>query len=176
MHSWLVRRLSGGYLGSSTTLGSAVRPGQCQRSLLPEMYVTRRRRSSDRCHGSGQGEEEFLHGLDVHGILPVGLRQTLLEAGRDDGEAGPVQGAVHRSELGDDVLAVAALLDHAQDAADLALGSAQPVDHGAHLVRVQLNHRGSFEVVVLNGSAQLSVCLLYTSPSPRDGLLSRMPS
>ena len=29
--------------------------------------------------------------------------------------------------------AVAALLDHAQDAADLALGPAQPVDHGAHL-------------------------------------------
>ena len=26
------------------------------------------------------------------------------------------------------------------------------------------------------GSFQLSACLLYTSPSPRDGLLSRMPS
>ena len=26
------------------------------------------------------------------------------------------------------------------------------------------------------GTADLSVCLLYTSPSPRDGLLSRMPS
>ena len=25
-------------------------------------------------------------------------------------------------------------------------------------------------------SAKLDVCLLYTSPSPRDGLLSRMPS
>ena len=24
--------------------------------------------------------------------------------------------------------------------------------------------------------ARLSICLLYTSPSPRDGLLSRMPS
>ena len=24
--------------------------------------------------------------------------------------------------------------------------------------------------------AELSICLLYTSPSPRDGLLSRMPS
>ena len=24
--------------------------------------------------------------------------------------------------------------------------------------------------------AQLDICLLYTSPSPRDGLLSRMPS
>ena len=26
------------------------------------------------------------------------------------------------------------------------------------------------------GSAQAPICLLYTSPSPRDGLLSRMPS
>ena len=26
------------------------------------------------------------------------------------------------------------------------------------------------------GSAQVGTCLLYTSPSPRDGLLSRMPS
>ena len=26
------------------------------------------------------------------------------------------------------------------------------------------------------GNANYSVCLLYTSPSPRDGLLSRMPS
>ena len=32
-------------------------------------------------------------------------------------------------------------------------------------------------VVVLAGIGELlSVCLLYTSPSPRDGLLSRMPS
>ena len=26
------------------------------------------------------------------------------------------------------------------------------------------------------GGAQSKICLLYTSPSPRDGLLSRMPS
>ena len=26
------------------------------------------------------------------------------------------------------------------------------------------------------GAFELSICLLYTSPSPRDGLLSRMPS
>ena len=31
--------------------------------------------------------------------------------------------------------------------------------------------------VTINGTiAQFSCCLLYTSPSPRDGLLSRMPS
>ena len=33
-------------------------------------------------------------------------------------------------------------------------------------------------VIELDGAyvGQLTVCLLYTSPSPRDGLLSRMPS
>ena len=30
--------------------------------------------------------------------------------------------------------------------------------------------------VMLASSAEDSICLLYTSPSPRDGLLSRMPS
>ena len=31
-------------------------------------------------------------------------------------------------------------------------------------------------VSLLRGAGQVPVCLLYTSPSPRDGLLSRMPS
>jgi hypothetical protein len=39
------------------------------------------------------------------------------EAGGDDREAGPVQSVVD-GELGDDVLAVTALLDHPQDAAE----------------------------------------------------------
>ena len=30
--------------------------------------------------------------------------------------------------------------------------------------------------LLLFAAVQLSICLLYTSPSPRDGLLSRMPS
>ena len=33
-----------------------------------------------------------------------------------------------------------------------------------------------FLVFEPRGYAQMSTCLLYTSPSPRDGLLSRMPS
>ena len=32
------------------------------------------------------------------------------------------------------------------------------------------------ETVAKTGSKSLNFCLLYTSPSPRDGLLSRMPS
>ena len=31
-------------------------------------------------------------------------------------------------------------------------------------------------VIALKKKRRVSVCLLYTSPSPRDGLLSRMPS
>src|SRR5680860_906000 len=79
----------------------------------------------------------------VQGFCAVRLGQALFEAARDDGEAGLVQGVVDRGELGDDVGAVAALLDHAQYAADLALRSAQAVGHGAHLFWSQRNHRGS---------------------------------
>ena len=39
------------------------------------------------------------------------------------------------------------------------------------LIRLLLNHPET-EIVFINSSS----CLLYTSPSPRDGLLSRMPS
>ena len=39
---------------------------------------------------------------------------------------------------------------------------------------------GDFEVFpffqLIKGGFLLRICLLYTSPSPRDGLLSRMPS
>ena len=36
--------------------------------------------------------------------------------------------------------------------------------------------RELFQADLLKKSEQLPTCLLYTSPSPRDGLLSRMPS
>ena len=43
-----------------------------------------------------------------------------------------------------------------------------------------LEDRGSLNGTFVNGvlinTAQIRDCLLYTSPSPRDGLLSRMPS
>ena len=38
----------------------------------------------------------------------------------------------------------------------------------------KLGHRGL--EVLTNAESQFPNCLLYTSPSPRDGLLSRMPS
>ena len=32
------------------------------------------------------------------------------------------------------------------------------------------------QIAEVNSSCSARICLLYTSPSPRDGLLSRMPS
>ena len=38
----------------------------------------------------------------------------------------------------------------------------------------EMQGRHTFKVA--KDASKLEVCLLYTSPSPRDGLLSRMPS
>ena len=35
---------------------------------------------------------------------------------------------------------------------------------------------GGFKMSDIVNNTELETCLLYTSPSPRDGLLSRMPS
>ena len=43
---------------------------------------------------------------------------------------------------------------------------------GIHAVSIDL----SDEQQILDWVGSCGVCLLYTSPSPRDGLLSRMPS
>ena len=41
---------------------------------------------------------------------------------------------------------------------------------------VMPSYDGQDQTANFKDKTQLSVCLLYTSPSPRDGLLSRMPS
>ena len=38
------------------------------------------------------------------------------------------------------------------------------------------NNDNSIKVIVIASKGNIYSCLLYTSPSPRDGLLSRMPS
>ena len=40
----------------------------------------------------------------------------------------------------------------------------------------RIDDNPSINLAISNNSAQADACLLYTSPSPRDGLLSRMPS
>ena len=50
-------------------------------------------------------------------------------------------------------------------------------DHARFLMREKLLAIGDdFWIENDQGERAYKVCLLYTSPSPRDGLLSRMPS
>ena len=42
-------------------------------------------------------------------------------------------------------------------------------------IRVNIAHQSTYQAIT-GTNLQLYNCLLYTSPSPRDGLLSRMPS
>ena len=51
-------------------------------------------------------------------------------------------------------------------------------DHPMVLDGVERILEDEFDIVekVEDGRALVEACLLYTSPSPRDGLLSRMPS
>ena len=55
-------------------------------------------------------------------------------------------------------------------------GYQMPIQYSEGIVeehKFTRNHSGIFDV---SHMGQLFICLLYTSPSPRDGLLSRMPS
>ena len=45
-----------------------------------------------------------------------------------------------------------------------------------HLISLGAESALAIECDVRDFDAQQNACLLYTSPSPRDGLLSRMPS
>src|ERR1019366_6444932 len=91
---------------------------------------------------SGEGEEHLLHLLLGHRGVAVPGSEALAHAARHDLETGPVQRARHRGELGDHIGAVAPGLDHGDDPGQLALGAAEPVEHLALGVVVDL-HRAS---------------------------------
>ena len=48
--------------------------------------------------------------------------------------------------------------------------------HTMRVQRINFVHLDKGRLAVYIDGAQVAACLLYTSPSPRDGLLSRMPS
>lgn len=91
---------------------------------------------------SGKGEEEFFEfGFAHRGCVLVGGGHALAHATGDDFEAGAVQGAGNRGELSDDVLAVAAGLDHGDDTGELPLGATEAVENGGAGFLVDLHGR-----------------------------------
>src|ERR1017187_2081074 len=91
---------------------------------------------------SGEGQEEPLELRPVGVACLAGVERALLQAGRDDLEADPVEGPGCRGELRHHVRAVAPVLDHLDDAADLALRPPEPLEHAGHRLAVHV-HAGS---------------------------------
>ena len=50
------------------------------------------------------------------------------------------------------------------------------MDDGVQTFENHINHSDKYDPSKIIEHNQRIICLLYTSPSPRDGLLSRMPS
>ena len=59
-------------------------------------------------------------------------------------------------------------------AGPIIIGQACEFDYSGVQACKALREEG-YKVILIN-SNPATICLLYTSPSPRDGLLSRMPS
>ena len=68
------------------------------------------------------------------------------------------------------------LTRQAQAALNSAIGPRYRAEVGSTAIRFTSNLRLALEARNVNMIDEKSGCLLYTSPSPRDGLLSRMPS
>ena len=51
-----------------------------------------------------------------------------------------------------------------------------PIKHGSPTITLDVANRSNDELILWAQTTECIACLLYTSPSPRDGLLSRMPS
>src|ERR1035437_10178122 len=91
---------------------------------------------------SGERQEEPLELRPVGVTGLAGVERALLQAGRDDLEAGPVECPGGRGELRHHVRAVPPILDHLDDAADLALRPPEPLEHAGHRLAVHV-HTGS---------------------------------
>ena len=81
-----------------------------------------------------------------------------------------LEGKRHHPELGAMARASLRALEALRTAHASLTTPLQVNDEGGTL-RVEINHQD-----LAGLPAALTICLLYTSPSPRDGLLSRMPS
>nr|CUV32230.1 protein of unknown function [Ralstonia solanacearum] len=89
----------------------------------------------------------------------AGGKATLIATGAKDANGNPVAGTGNLTIAGSGV-----------SAKDVVLGAANAVN----LVASQDTDKTRSENS--SSSASVGICLLYTSPSPRDATLSRMPS
>ena len=103
--------------------------------------------------------------------LPFGSSVVLAQLPSMRPDVGGIEAAV----TSDHVLASAAgteVLKRGGNAVDAAITMAAVLT----VVRPHMNGVGGDNFMLIRLAKTGEICLLYTSPSPRDGLLSRMPS
>ena len=69
-----------------------------------------------------------------------------------------------------------AILPSSTEVVEETIESAAVVDIGENIRLVGTAHISRASAELVKRQIEIYHCLLYTSPSPRDGLLSRMPS
>ena len=69
-----------------------------------------------------------------------------------------------------------AAVEYAQAAAAARAENVRVVEQRAELDKLMAEQAALMRQVADFEAGKIHLCLLYTSPSPRDGLLSRMPS
>ena len=81
------------------------------------------------------------------------------------------------NEVTEVVIALLMLVNGEMKEARIQTGYAECIK-GARVAKRGLKIGGNIKYSCIKSMAELekNICLLYTSPSPRDGLLSRMPS
>ena len=115
----------------------------------------------------GAREAGFLDGQDDSGSMVVGIDIDIRDHNRSDIDRHPLRHKLHLIE-GSSV--APEVVDEVHEIAKR---------HKSVLVCLDSNHSHAHVLAELMAYADLvsvGSCLLYTSPSPRDGLLSRMPS
>ena len=114
--------------------------------------------------GTGEKKfvDDFVDDIMLGGQAPAGLPEEAAGGG-DPSQSDGMSGAVPKGES-DDLIAPAAPAGGAQNSTGMSAERLRQVEAWGSAVfrRFDVNQDGH--------------CLLYTSPSPRDGLLSRMPS
>ena len=110
-------------------------------------------------------------------VAEVVLKETARERGRGRGRRGGHVGRRRRRRRNPELSLFVEDVDVPEVVEDVK-GSVQVMEATrlAEEARVAAEEHGEPSDVCLDRPLLIMACLLYTSPSPRDGLLSRMPS
>ena len=133
------------------------------------------------CGGGILSESMWERGASVTGVdagqgpISVARLHARERSASIDYRQGTVEELVDHESGQYDVVTCMELLEHVPSPAQTISACAALARVGGHVFFSTINRNPKSWLFAIVG-AEYALCLLYTSPSPRDGLLSRMPS